>query len=237
MMVSNKPKRVVSQAPSKDGTCYAGCGARIQYRTNPRVYCDPCRSAKVRAAARISMTRQRRKRGIAKVKGTQICCQRCGGRFIRKGIAAKFCECCRPDQALEVARRISRAKASTEDGRKYQNAWLRNKLSTDPAWRVSAHMRTLMHRALGSGKAGRSWREFVSYTLPELMEHLERQFLPGMSWENRGDWHIDHIVPRASFDYSSPADPEFRACWALSNLRPLWALDNIRKNDRRTHLI
>lgn len=98
-------------------------------------------------------------------------------------------------------------------------------------------MRTMIHRGLGKGKAGRSWREFVPYTLEELMAHLERQFLPGMTWDNRRQWHIDHIVPLASFTFTSPDDPEFRAAWALTNVRPLWAKDNIRKSAKRTHLL
>ena len=98
-------------------------------------------------------------------------------------------------------------------------------------------MRTLIHRALGKNKAGRSWREFVNYSLEELMSHLERQFLPGMTWENKGEWHIDHIIPRSSFEYESPDDPEFKQAWALTNLRPLWAIDNIRKNATREFLL
>jgi len=98
-------------------------------------------------------------------------------------------------------------------------------------------MRTLMHRALGKAKAGRSWKTFVDYSLEELMAHLERQFLPGMTWQNKGDWHIDHIIPRSSFEYSSPDDPEFKKCWSLSNLQPLWAVDNIRKNAKLDYLI
>jgi hypothetical protein len=98
-------------------------------------------------------------------------------------------------------------------------------------------MKTLIWRDLGRGKAGRSWKEFVDYTLDELIYHIERQFLPGMTWDNRGEWHIDHIVPLSSFKFSSADDIEFKRAWALSNLRPLWALDNIRKQATRTHLI
>jgi hypothetical protein len=58
-----------------------------------------------------------------------------------------------------------------------------------------------------------------------------------MSWDNIGDWHIDHIVPLASFTFSSADDPEFRAAWALTNLRPLWAADNMRKHARREFLL
>jgi len=58
-----------------------------------------------------------------------------------------------------------------------------------------------------------------------------------MSWENYGKWHVDHIVPVASFIWTSSDDAEFKACWALTNLRPLWADANRRKKDRRLYLI
>lgn len=138
---------------------------------------------------------------------------------------------------LERARRTSARKHATEEGRRYNNEWTAKRRREDPAWKVSAHMRVMIGRGIGKGKAGRSWREFVPYTLEDLMTHLERQFLPGMTWENRGKWHVDHIVPLSSFEFTSPDDADFKAAWALTNLRPLWAKDNIRKNAKRTHLI
>jgi len=63
---------------------------------------------------------------------------------------------------------------------------------------------------------------------------LEQQFLPGMSWDNYGEWHIDHIIPVAVFNYSSVDHIDFSRCWALSNLRPLWAADNLHKNAKLT---
>lgn len=59
----------------------------------------------------------------------------------------------------------------------------------------------------------------------QLLLHLESQFVEGMDWNNRGEWHIDHIVPLAS---ATNADELSRLCH-FSNLQPLWALDNIRK--------
>lgn len=91
--------------------------------------------------------------------------------------------------------------------------------------------------SLESGKQGSRWEALVGYSLSEIMDHLERQFLPGMTWDNRGRWHIDHVIPLASFSFRTAADPEFRAAWALSNLRPLWGIDNNRKNARRLHLL
>jgi hypothetical protein len=88
------------------------------------------------------------------------------------------------------------------------------------------------YNALRANKAGRSWESLVGYTLYDLKRHLEARFLPGMSWENYGAWHIDHIRPRASFTYTSPEDDAFKQCWALDNLQPLWAEDNIRKGHK-----
>ena len=69
----------------------------------------------------------------------------------------------------------------------------------------------------------------LGYSVEELMTHLEGLFKPGMSWANHGAWHIDHIRPRSAFTYSSPTDRDFADCWALSNLQPLWAEENLRK--------
>lgn len=98
-------------------------------------------------------------------------------------------------------------------------------------------MSSAIRASLVGGKQGRKWEEIAGYTLEQLRDHLERQFIKGMGWHNMSDWHIDHIVPKSSFSYSSPEDAEFKACWALSNLRPLWAEENLSKSDARTHLI
>lgn len=83
------------------------------------------------------------------------------------------------------------------------------------------------------GKGGRKWQDLVGYTIVQLKKHLEKQFEPGMTWGNRGtEWHIDHIVPVAAFNFETPDDIDFKRCWALTNLRPLWAPDNIKKRDK-----
>lgn len=74
----------------------------------------------------------------------------------------------------------------------------------------------------------------VGYTLADLRAHLEARFVDGMSWENIGAWHVDHRRPLASFDISGPDCPEFKAAWALSNLQPLWARDNLIKGAKWT---
>lgn len=91
--------------------------------------------------------------------------------------------------------------------------------------------KSLDRRALAApvrSVTGSFW-DSVGYTSAQLAAHIEKQFLPGMTWDNRREWHVDHILPIRSFTYDSFQCPDFKACWALANLRPIWALDNLKK--------
>ena len=74
--------------------------------------------------------------------------------------------------------------------------------------------------------------DILGYTINDLIRHLESKFQPGMSWKNYGKWHIDHIKPESLFNYSTFDDREFKQCWSLDNLQPLWAKDNLRKSNK-----
>lgn len=122
-----------------------------------------------------------------------------------------------PDAIRESGRRRDEKRRSTPKGR------LDNAISAG------------VHRGMIKGaKAGRRSFDLLGYTLSDLMAHLEKNFLPGMSWENygKGGWHIDHIIPRSAFNYETPDDIDFRRCWALTNLQPLWEADNMIKGNK-----
>jgi hypothetical protein len=107
-----------------------------------------------------------------------------------------------------------------------------NKYKFDTNYRINSLMATVIRRSIKNQKLGQHWESLVGYTLKELMKHIENQFQPGMTWENHGEWHIDHIYPKSKFNFSSPEDMEFKQCWGLNNLQPLWATDNLRKGNR-----
>jgi len=80
---------------------------------------------------------------------------------------------------------------------------------------------------------------YLPYTLEQLKFHLEELFEPWMSWENHGNydpnrktWQIDHIIPQSLLPFDSFTHPNFLKCWALENLRPLDALENIKKGNK-----
>jgi hypothetical protein len=85
----------------------------------------------------------------------------------------------------------------------------------------------LIRQAMLRNGSSSTVEHMLGYSIAQLRTHLERQFLDGMGWHNYGQWHIDHITPQSAFDMTDEA--QWRACWCLSNLRPLWARDNLAK--------
>jgi 5-methylcytosine-specific restriction endonuclease McrA len=83
----------------------------------------------------------------------------------------------------------------------------------------------------GSTSKGGKTFENLPYTPKMLKEHLESQFDENMSWDNYGTyWHIDHIIPQAMTPYDTIKHENFQKAWALENLQPLEARENMSKN-------
>lgn len=129
--------------------------------------------------------------------------------------------------ALISAWRLKNSERHAENGRRYTS---------------QAHVRlhrTIRERLRQMILGARSKKTFslLGYTKEDLILHLERQFQSGMTWENFGEWHVDHIIPLSAFRIESEDDPAIQQAWCLSNLRPLWAADNLRKRDKALYLI
>jgi hypothetical protein len=122
------------------------------------------------------------------------------------------------------------SKRIRDDAHKAKQREVQRKRREDVSVRVNESIKSIIYQGLRRNKNGRRWLDLVGFTLQELMEHLEKQFQPGMSWENYGKWHIDHIIPVAAFHFERDTDIDFRRCWSLDNLRPLWADENRRKH-------
>jgi len=99
-------------------------------------------------------------------------------------------------------------------------------------YRLSRNIRAAIWHSLKGNKNGHCWEKLVGYTRKDLIFHLEKQFRSGMSWLNYGEWHIDHIRPKSFFRFETYNDPEFKKCWSLENLQPLWAFENLSKNNK-----
>ncbi len=90
----------------------------------------------------------------------------------------------------------------------------------------------LVYKSLKGEKNNRMVFSILEYTEIELKQHIQSQFTDGMSWDNYGEWHVDHIVPQCIFNFKKSNDIEFKQCWSLKNLQPLWAKENLSKSNR-----
>lgn len=140
-----------------------------------------------------------------------------------------------PEKCSEIKRRWMSKNISAVRGNdaKYR----RDRYATNNEFRCIQSLRARFLTALRAEKITKrgSFSKSLGYSMAELVKHIERQFMEGMSWDNHGEWHIDHITPISVLVRDGITDPAIVNC--LSNLRPLWAKENISKGSKRTSLI
>jgi hypothetical protein len=129
------------------------------------------------------------------------------------------------EKAVARKRASRRSRVGRSKQRKYQSEVLMNR----PGYKVQRFMYESLRRLIaGSGIKKKSrTAEALGYDRNKLMARIECQFGPGMSWENHGEWHIDHRKPISAFIAAGDVRPHIIN--ALSNLRPMWAGENLRK--------
>lgn len=117
-------------------------------------------------------------------------------------------------------------------GKKLKKEYRAKKRSSDPNYKIIVTLRKRLWKALNKGFKHGSAVESLGCTIQELREHIEKNFQPGMSWNNHGlrGWHIDHIKPLSSFDLTD-REQFLQACH-YTNLQPLWAKDNLVKGSK-----
>lgn len=112
----------------------------------------------------------------------------------------------------------------------YRRVYESSRYNSDPIFRLVKLCRNRVRLALkGYNKPERTF-SLIGCTPDFLKAHLSKQFLEGMSWDNFGEWHIDHIKPCSLFDLT--VLEQRQKCFHYSNLQPLWALDNLKKGDK-----
>ncbi len=106
---------------------------------------------------------------------------------------------------------------------------------TDPLYKLQCNMRTLMHRSFKNGNFKKTSKtaNILGCSYEEMQLHLESQFQPNMTWQNQGDWHIDHFFPISWSTNKAQA----LLLNQYVNLRPLWAVDNHFKSAKAPYTI
>ncbi len=193
--------------------------------------------------------------------GDRLVCRRCNEKkeitdFQKNGKQGRLrtCKDCRRDGVHAKDRRFYLAhiekmrirnhkhyRENKEYYENYRKKWFRDnpekarslwaKKYKNPTIRLSSNISRRIRYSLRSQKNGRPWESIVGYNLEQLKKRMESLFTKGMTWDNYGEWHMDHIIPVSFFKYESFNDVEFKMCWRLENLQPLWATDNIKKGN------
>lgn len=116
--------------------------------------------------------------------------------------------------------------------REVTNKYIALRHINNPKVKLKARFASLLRQRLLTKNYQKTF-EIVGYSVSELILHLESKFTEGMNWDNYGKvWHVDHIKPDCLFNYTTKDDEDFKKCWDLSNLQPLFALENLRKGKK-----
>lgn len=130
----------------------------------------------------------------------------------------------------------SRAKKKLQKPEEYKEIekarkarWKLKKIKTDPIFALSLRMRNRINKAFKNKgfKKDSSTEKILGCSFKVFVKHIEHQFIDNMSWENKGEWHLDHIVPLSC----ATTIEGLEKLSHYSNLRPLWAKENIKKSN------
>ena len=164
----------------------------------------------------------------------------CGERWVTPETFAKYAEKYRKYQSerrsdplyRELQSRYKRseevkARTKTPEARAKRNARRKAQYDNDPLCAISSRVRSRLAKALVAGGFPKKSNTpaIIGCSFEELKAHLESQFVDGMTWENRSEWHVDHETPLAS----ATTEEELLKLCHYTNLQPLWAKDNLSK--------
>ncbi|MFA1819029.1 hypothetical protein ACDX78_02295 [Virgibacillus oceani] len=145
----------------------------------------------------------------------------------REKVAARKRKYQEENREIIKAKRKKYYQKHKEERSAYFAEYQRKRLKNDSHFRLKYVLRRrVLHALNGEIKSGRTL-DLIGCSVRDLKKHLEKQFQPGMSWSNYGEWHIDHIRPCASFNLAD--EDQQKECFNYKNLQPLWAAENLEK--------
>lgn len=151
-----------------------------------------------------------------------------------KGYLRRLCKPCRAEK-LKLKRKSDplphklAARKYYKKHKKEINKKLWEYRKNNPMERLRCNIRKRLHKVLKTKRLSKNNKlnDYIGCTKDELIYHIEKQFQPGMSWDNYGEWHLDHIKPLSLGNTSH----EIESLNHFENLQPLWAYDNIKKSN------
>lgn len=229
----------IAQVKGTEAQCQ-DCGSVFTKMSYLNIRCKPCQREVMLARARAASLKKARERGD-RAMGSVCSCAHCGKQFTLDAKKAKYCAECRvlqkkgaiPFMKEHSKKYIAEYMANPKNRRKVldtANARKRQRRSTDPLYAMIGRVRARLNETLRKGGYTKRSRthEIIGCDYEFLRGWIESQFKPGMTWENRDAWHLDHRVPLAS----AKSAEEILRLSHYTNLQPLWAEENQKKGDK-----
>lgn len=131
---------------------------------------------------------------------------------------------------LTIDRATKWNKKNKEHRRKYINKYFKDRRKNDKLFYIRSRVYNTISNSFRSKnfKKNKRYHEILGCTIEYFAKFIEDKFVDGMSWDNKGDWHIDHKIPQSS----AKSEEEVYKLNHYSNFQPLWATENIIKRDR-----
>jgi len=224
------------------------CGKEFEKPCSRSIYC----SLRCSSKARLKLDMEKRKILNGLKKYDKCICPICGNTFEKTSYNKKCCSlsCGQKKHYKENRDKINKRKRlyainnpdirikRRETCKRYQKehpekrrSYEKEKIKNDPVYKFIRRTRSRIKNLIKEAGCKKIYKtiELLGCTALKAKEHIEKQFKEGMTWENHGfyGWHIDHIIPCASFDLTDPKQQ--KKCFHYTNLQPLWAKENISK--------
>lgn len=156
-------------------------------------------------------------------------CKVCNREFTYKKNIKSYCSTdCYKQYRREYIKKLRKTLKYRIKSRLYKKKYL----SENKSAHIAHNLRTRIKSILIKNKTGKSLssQKLAGCSYNELKLYLQSKFKEGMSWDNYGDWHIDHIIPCSAFDLTKEENQI--KCFHYTNLQPLWAYENRRKSNK-----
>lgn len=120
-----------------------------------------------------------------------------------------------------------------KNGKEWMNNYINNRINTDSLFKFKNKVRTLIYQSF-KRKKNNNWNKktktenILGCKFEEFKIYIEKQFTNGMSWENQGEWHLDHIKPLKLAE----TEEDVIKLNHYTNFQPLWAEDNLKKGSK-----
>jgi hypothetical protein len=126
--------------------------------------------------------------------------------------------------------KLEYVKTYRKENRDNRNKYEKLKRNTDPVYKLKINVRNRISKYLKKNNINKTDSTFILIGISpiKLKVYLEEQFTKGMSWDNYGEWHIDHKIP---LSFAKNEEDIAKLCHYI-NLQPLWAEDNLKKSNK-----